>query len=144
LKTENQEVKKPRDRNIKRGRISSLIRERKEKRKLLELNNLSSTVSSDSAEDLEAVKTLASERLALETTPHVILTPADPRYHVSKILMDSMNTCDIALLGKAFRKHCVPEVICSVLYTGKLEHNPLGPNSRVYIGVDILTGLFVC
>eukprot|EP01034_Spumella_vulgaris_P032245 gene32245-39816_t len=39
-------------------------------------------------------------------------------------------------------KYCHPEVICSLLYVGEMESNPMGPNSRVYVGVDILIGIF--
>eukprot|EP01034_Spumella_vulgaris_P029288 gene29288-36311_t len=119
----------PKERNGKRERIATLIRERAEKKRLLELQSL-------------RLNPPNAPLLDVSTLPPLKLTPVDPRFYMSKILMDSINTCDITVVEVCFRKHCHPEVICSLLYVGEMESNPMGPNSRVYVGVDILVDIY--
>eukprot|EP01034_Spumella_vulgaris_P039170 gene39170-48380_t len=119
----------PKERNGKRERIASLIRDRAEKKRLLELQSLRLNPPNPSLVDVCIL-------------PPLKLTPVDPRFYVSKTLMEAINTCDIGIVEACFRKHCHSEVICSVLYVGEMKSNPLGPNSRVYVGVDILVGIY--
>eukprot|EP01034_Spumella_vulgaris_P027600 gene27600-34345_t len=72
----------------------------------------------------------------------LILTPADPRFYISKIILEAMNTCDIDILSACFRKYCTNDVMCSQIYVGDLEHNPLGPNSRVFVGLEVLVAIY--
>ncbi len=131
-------VKPRKERNAKRGRMQVLIKERAEKKRLLDLeqNNL----NSNKPPSFLGNQTNEEYGTEWQSPPLINLTPSDHRYFISKIFMEAMNTCDIAILEDCFRKYCSNDLICSALYVGELEHNPLGPNSRVFIGIDVIVG----
>ncbi len=116
-------------RNKKRGRLSSLIKERAEKKKaLMDEENKTNDIS------------VSTSIYALKN--HVPLSPSDPRFLYSKLILDALNTGDIDNFEEILKRLCSPDVISTHIYTGTLEHNPLGPNSRVIIGYDAIMSVW--
>ncbi len=126
------------ERNAKRGRITNLIKERAQKRRLEEMAAYLKKPAPVAAVPVPVSKPTESTQITLFN-----LTVSDPRYYISRTILEALNTCDIKNYETIMRKYCVPEVISAHTYVGELEHNPLGPNSRIFVGIDVLVGKYL-